>query len=126
VEPGTGADALLARLRVTSAKLAERAEVAQAELAAVKAVVRSRDGVATVTVGAGGVMRGLQLTTNGARASDAQVSRSVMTAYQQGCRQVAEQAAAIMARHAPGSPAVAMMRDAIPPDPDEENPEERR
>lgn len=105
--------------------LRERAELMQAELAAITETVSSRDDLAAVTVGAGGIMRGLTITAGGTRVPPDQLARSIMTAYQSGCRSVAEQAAAVMQRHAPGSPAVTMMRDAVPPDPEPAE-EERR
>jgi hypothetical protein len=42
-----------------------------------------------------------------------------MRAYAQGCRLVGERAAALVEQHTPGTPAVALMREAVPP-PEEE------
>lgn len=117
---GLGTDAFLHNLTARSGELRARAEQMQTELAAILETARSRDGLASVTVGAGGIMRNLVVEPAGSRATPQQLAASIMVAYQQGCRAAAEKAAAIMQRHAPGSPAVAMMRDAIPPDPEPE------
>lgn len=97
----------------------ERAERMQTELMAVLETVRSSDGLATVTVGAGGIMRDVRIT-GGSVANPERVRRAILSAYQQGCRAVGERAAEITQRYAPGSPAVEMMRDAIPPDPEDD------
>lgn len=123
MEPASTTNEFLRGINARAGELRARAEQAQAALAEILMEVRSRDGLATVTVGAGGIMRGL--TVSGTRAAPEQLSGSIMAAYQEGCRRAAQQAADIMERHAPGSPAVAMMRDAVPPDPDE-IPEEQR
>jgi DNA-binding protein YbaB len=116
----SGPDPFLRNLSMRSSQLRERAEQMQAELAKITETVKSRDGNASVTVGAGGIMRGLAIEPAGTRAKPEQLSRSIMIAYQQACRRAAEQGAEIMQRHAPGSPAVTMMREAIPPDPEED------
>jgi DNA-binding protein YbaB len=129
VQPDNGrpraADAALDGLTRRSHELRERAEQSQAELAAILESVRSGDGLATVTVGAGGILRNLELATGATRADASTLSRSIMTAYQDGCRRAGERAAEIIERLAPGSPAVAMMREAIPPDPDPTDPAPR-
>lgn len=107
----------LHRINVMSEQLRERAMQMQRELEAVKEVVESRDGIATVTVGAGGILRDLRIG-GGSGATPEHIRTAIMSAYQQGCRAVGEKAADITERFAPGSPAVAMMREAIPPDPD--------
>jgi DNA-binding protein YbaB len=115
----SGPDPFLRNLSMRSSQLRERAEQLQAELATIIETVKSRDGNASVTVGAGGIMRGLVVEPAGTRATPDQLAHSIMTAYAQACRRIAEQAAEIMQRHAPGSPAVTMMREAIPPDPED-------
>lgn len=119
---GSGSDVFLRNLNVRSSQLRERAEQMQAELEAILETVQSADGSATVTVGSGGIMRDIAVGAASSRVTPQQLNRAIMTAYQQACRLAAEKAADIMERYAPGSPAVAMMRDAIPPDP-EESPE---
>lgn len=116
VDPGSFAE----RLRVQSAQLRQRAEVLQAELAKISESVTSPDRLVTVTVGAGGVMRSIKIESAGMRATPSQWSDAVMRAYAQGCRIVGERAAALVEQHAPGTPAVELMREAIPPAPDEE------
>jgi DNA-binding protein YbaB len=119
VEPGQDPLAGIRGLQARSAQLRERAEVLQVELAKISESVTSPDRIVTVTVGAGGIMRAVRVEPAGSRANPTHWAASVMKAYQQGCRLVGEQASELMQRHAPGSPAVQMMRDAIPPDPDE-------
>ncbi|MEO6887266.1 MAG: YbaB/EbfC family nucleoid-associated protein [Jatrophihabitantaceae bacterium] len=115
---GLGTDAFLRNLNARSGELRARAEQMQVELSAVLETARARNGFATVTVGAGGIMRSLVIEPASAHATPAELAGGIMTAYQQGCRLAAEKAAEIVQRHAPGSPAVDMMRAAIPPDPD--------
>lgn len=120
MQPRDIAQASLRELGEQASMLRQRAEQMQAELMAVSETVESRDGIATVTVGAGGIMRDVHIG-GGSAATPERVRQSIMSAYQQGCRVVGEKAADITERYAPGSPAVAMMRDAIPPDPDSED-----
>ncbi|MEP7180219.1 MAG: YbaB/EbfC family nucleoid-associated protein [Pseudonocardiales bacterium] len=120
MEPGPDPIRVLRSLQTRSADVRERAEALQAELAKISESVTSADRTVTVTVGAGGIMRGLVVEPGGERVRPTQWASAVLKAYQQGCRIVGERAAELMQRHAPGSPAVQMMRDAVPPDPDEE------
>lgn len=109
---------ILRTLQERSAELRTRAEALQRELAAIEVAVTAPDRSVTVTVGAGGVLRGIAVDPRGARATPARWSQAVMRAYAQACREVGERAAALVQQHSPGSPAVQLMRDAIPPDPD--------
>ncbi|MGI8678410.1 MAG: YbaB/EbfC family nucleoid-associated protein [Jatrophihabitans sp.] len=115
MDPAAATHDYLRGMNERGAELRARAERMQAELAEIVEDVRSRDDLVTVTVGAGGIMRGLVVSHAGARGEPARLSRSIMSAYAEGCRRVGERAAAVVARDAPTSPAVAMMRDAVPP-----------
>lgn len=119
MDPGSDPLGVLRSLKARSAEMRERAEALQAELAKISESVTSADRTVTVTGGAGGIMRGLRVEPAGERVSSTQCASAALKAYQQGCRIVGERAADLMQRHAPGSPAVQMMREAVPPDPDE-------
>jgi hypothetical protein len=95
--------------------LRQRAELLRAELAAISEKVTSPDRLVTVTVGAGGVLHGITIESAGQRANPSQWADAVMRAYAQGCRVVGERAAALVERHTPGTPAVRLMREAVPP-----------
>jgi YbaB/EbfC DNA-binding family protein len=125
VEPGSDPLDMLRSLQARSAQLRERAEALQAELAKISESVTSPDRRVTVTVGAGGIMRGLRVEPGGAPPNPSQWAAAVMKAYQQGCRLVGERAGDLMEKHTPGSPAVQLMREAIPPDPDDATEEAR-
>ena len=118
----TAAQAALREFNARSSELRDRALRMQGELAALSETVRSGDGLATVTVGAGGIMRDLRIG-GGSAANPERIRQAVMSAYQQGCRAIGQKAADITERFAPGSPAVAMMRDAVPPDPEPDDDE---
>jgi hypothetical protein len=100
--------------------LRQRAEALRTELAEISESVTSPDRAVTVTVGAGGIMRAIKIEPAGQRATPMQWSDAVMRAYAQGCRLVGERAAALVERHTPGTPAVALMREAVPPPPEAE------
>jgi DNA-binding protein YbaB len=125
MNPNNDADALIRSVSVRSGELRERAERVQAELATILESSQSRDGLATVIVGAGGIMRKISMSPAATRATPDELNAAIMSAYQHGCRLAAEKAAEIVQRFAPGSPAVAMMRDAIPPDLDEDEEQTR-
>ena len=120
MQPGSGPQDYTRQLAAKSAELRQRAEALQAELARIVASVTSPDRTVTVTVGAGGVMRGIAIEQAGLRATPTQWSSAVMRAYAEACRRVGEQAAELVERHTPGSPAVAMMRAAVPPEDEEQ------
>lgn len=92
-----------------------RAEVLKVELAELKAVVTSSDQVATVEVGAGGVLRAVRPGSQARAAGPEQWAKAVMSAYAKASREVGEAAAALVDRQLPGSPAAEMMREAVPP-----------
>jgi DNA-binding protein YbaB len=98
-----------------SKRLRERAEAMQTELAELREDVMSRDHVVTVTVGAGGIMRGINIEADGQAARPHEVAAAVMSAYGEGCRRVGEKAAEIVARFTPNSPLVTFMHDSVPP-----------
>jgi DNA-binding protein YbaB len=108
------------QLRARAAQLRERAEALRADLAKVSESVTSPDRLVTVTVGAGGVMRGIKVEPDGQRATPTQWADAVMRAYAQGCRIVGEKAAALVEQHTPGTPAADLMRAAVPPPPEGE------
>jgi len=107
---------LIREVTERSKQLRERAEAMRAELAEVLEKVTSRDRAVTVTVGAGGIMRGITVESGGHRSSPQHLVESVMKAYAEGCRRAGERAAEIVERYTPNSPAVAMMRSSLPPE----------
>lgn len=123
-DPTRGASELRA-MGAMAAGLRERAERLQSQLAELSETVTSADRLVSVTVGAGGIMRSIRLESGGQSADPAKLLNAVMKAYAAGCRQVGQRAADLMSQHAPGSPAVEMMRDAIPPEPENEGVEYR-
>jgi DNA-binding protein YbaB len=120
VQPGLDPQSFGAHMREKSLQLRARAEALRTELAAVSETVTSPDRLVTVTVGAGGVLRGIAIEPAGLRATPSQWSAAVMRAYGQGCRAVGERAAELVESHTPGSPAATMMREALPPEVDDE------
>lgn len=106
---------LLRELTEKSKQMRAQAEAMRAELAEVVVDVTSPDRVVTVTVGAGGIMRGITVASGGHRSTPQQVVAAVLSAYGEGCRRAGQQAADIVERYTPNSPAVAMMRDSVPP-----------
>ena len=119
MQPVDPARSALDQLQERTSELRVRAEQMQTELAAVSETVESGDGIATVTVGAGGILRDLRIG-GGSAATPERIRAAIMSAYGQGCRSVGRRAADITERFAPGSPAVAMMRAAVPPDPEQD------
>lgn len=109
----------LEELLAKAQQMRARAEVLKVELAEVKAVVTSSDEVATVEVGAGGILRAIRVGSQGRAAGPELWAKAVMSAYAKACREVGEQAAALVDRQLPGSPAAEMMREALPPEPPE-------
>jgi DNA-binding protein YbaB len=106
---------LLREITEKSKQMREQAELMRAELADVLATVTSKDRVVSVTVGAGGIMRGITIESGGHRSTPQQVASAVLSAYGEACRQAGERSADIVERYTPNSPAVAMMRDSVPP-----------
>lgn len=98
-------------------ELRERGEQARAQLAAAQASARSRTGSVTVTVGAGGVLHGLQLAEPARKLPLGKLAEDIMAAYRQAAREVAEQGVEIMSGLVgPDSPTLQLMRNAIPDD----------
>jgi DNA-binding protein YbaB len=106
---------LLREITEKSKQLREQAEAMRAELADVLVSVTSPDRAVSVTVGAGGIMRGIKVESGGLRATPTQLTDAVMRAYGEACRQAGQRSADIVERYTPNSPAVAMMRDSVPP-----------
>lgn len=106
---------LLREITEKSKQMRERAEAMRAELAEVLVSVTSPDRLVSVTVGAGGIMRRIAVEPAGQRATAQQVAAAVMKAYGEACRQAGQRSADIVERFTPNSPAVAMMRDSVPP-----------
>jgi DNA-binding protein YbaB len=103
------------------AKMREDAERVKQQLAESTATVTSPNGAVTVTVGSGGVMRSLRFGQRAEGLPLAQLSASIMAAYGTACRRAAEQSVEIVSELVgPDSPTLQLMRDAIPPDPDEQ------
>jgi DNA-binding protein YbaB len=103
------------------AKMREGAERVKQQLAESTATVTSPNGAVTVTVGSGGVMRSLRFGQRAEGLPLAQLSASIMAAYGTACRRAAEQSVEIVSELVgPDSPTLQLMRDAIPPDPDEQ------
>ena len=103
------------------AKMREDAERVKQQLAESTATVTSPNGSVTVTVGSGGVMRSLRFGQRAEGLPLAQLSASIVAAYGKACRQAAEQGVEIVSELVgPDSPTLQLMRNAIPPDPDQE------
>ena len=103
------------------AKMREDAERVKQQLAESTATVTSPNGAVTVTVGSGGVMRSLRFGQRAEGLPLAQLSASIMAAYGTACRRAAEQSVEIVSELVgPDSPTLQLMRDAIPPDPDQQ------
>lgn len=103
-------------------ELRERGERVKEELAATEATVRSANGAVRVTVGAGGVLRALELGEPSRRLAPAKLAEEIMKTYLQAGRQAAEQSVTIMSTLVgEDSPTLQLMRNAIPPDPDAES-----
>ncbi|MGH8961717.1 MAG: YbaB/EbfC family nucleoid-associated protein [Jatrophihabitantaceae bacterium] len=103
-------------------QLRERAEQVKAELAQNTATARS-EGVVTVTVGAGGVMQSISFGPKAEGLGAAKLSATTMRVYGQACRAAAARSQQILGELVgPDSPTLQLMRDAVPPDPDEEEP----
>lgn len=102
-------------------ELRERGERVKDELAAAQATVRSASGAVSVTVGAGGVLRALELGEASRSLAPARLSEEIMKTYRRAGRQAAEQSVSIMsALVGADSPTLQLLRDAVPPDPDAE------
>ena len=102
-------------------ELRERGERVREQLAATEATVRSASGAVSVTVGAGGVLRALELGENSRTLAPAKLSQEIMRAYTQAGRQAAERSVSIMSELVGAdSPTLQLLRDAIPPDPEAE------
>jgi len=105
-------------------QLRERAERVRAELAATRATTQSSDGSVSLTVGAGGVLLAIEFTASAKSTSNHQLAISVMSAYRAACRQAAERSVEVVSEMVgPDSPTLALMRDAVPPE-DEDEPGE--
>jgi DNA-binding protein YbaB len=100
-------------------ELRERGERARQELAEVRATVRSSTGAVTVTVGAGGVLHGVDVSEQARKLAPAKLSVEIMTTYRRAAQDVAEKGVEIMsALVGPDSPTLQLIRDAIPAEPE--------
>lgn len=89
-------------------RLQEEAEDSQARLAAVSATGASAGGEVTVTVGAGGVLTGIEFTSEVRRTSPDSLSEMVKEAYGKAVAAASEQATeAMTALLGEGTPALA-------------------
>jgi DNA-binding protein YbaB len=103
------------------AAVQEKAEQAKRDLAEASATASSKDQAVTVTVGAGGVMQSLRFGPRAERMPMTALASSIMTTYTTACRDVAERAASIVESiTGEGSDTSAMLRAAIPEDPEDE------
>jgi len=102
-------------------ELRERGERVRAQLADAHATARSNSGAVTVTVGAGGVLHELRLAEPARKLPLGKLAEEIMAAYRQAAREVAEQGVEIMGTLVgPDSPTLQLMRDAIAPEPSEQ------
>lgn len=105
-------------------ELRERGERVRQELAATEATVRGASGAVSVTVGAGGVLRALELGASSRTLSPAQLSQEIMRTYAQAGRQAAERSVSIVSDLVGvDSPTLQLLRDAVPPEPEAERSE---
>jgi DNA-binding protein YbaB len=109
------------------AAMRERAEQVQRDLAGTDATVSSQDQSVTITVGAGGIMKSLRFGPRADRLPMATLASTIMTTYTHACRDVAGQAADLVESLTGGtSTTSALMREAIPADPDDDGSDRRR
>lgn len=126
MRPGSEPSAMLADLTERSHEFRRRAEELQVQIAEISESVTSEDRRVTVTVGAGGVMHSIRVEPDGNTATANQLVTSVMRAYRKGCTRAGERSADLVERNTPGSPVADFMRAAVPPEPDEDQPDAER
>jgi DNA-binding protein YbaB len=103
------------------AQLREQAEQARAQLAQNTVTISDGDSIVTITVGAGGVMQSIKFGPRANQLQPAQLSAAVMRTYGQACRQAAARSQQIIGELVGAeSPTLQLMRDAVPPDPDDD------
>jgi DNA-binding protein YbaB len=103
------------------AQLREQAEQARAQLAQNTVTISDGDSIVTITVGAGGVMQSIRFGPRANQLQPAQLSAAVMRTYGQACRQAAARSQQIIGELVGAeSPTLQLMRDAVPPDPDDD------
>jgi DNA-binding protein YbaB len=103
------------------AQLREQAEQARAQLAQNTVTISDGDSIVTITVGAGGVMQSIRFGPRANQLQPAQLSGAVMRTYGQACRQAAARSQQIIGELVGAeSPTLQLMRDAVPPDPDDD------
>jgi DNA-binding protein YbaB len=102
-------------------ELRARAEQARNQLAQNLVTERDSDGVVTIVVGAAGIMQSITFGPRANQLQPAQLSSVVMGTYRQACRRAAERSQQIVGELVgPDSPTVQLLRDAVPPDPEDE------
>ncbi len=103
------------------ARMREQAEQARAKLAQNTVTIGDADSVVTITVGAGGVMQSIKFGPRANQLQPAQLSATVMRTYGQACRQAAARSQQIIGELVGAeSPTLQLMRDAVPPEPDDD------
>jgi DNA-binding protein YbaB len=103
------------------AQLREQAEQVRAQLAQNTVTISDGDSIVTMTVGAGGVMQSIKFGPRANQLQPAQLSAAVMRTYGQACRQAAARSQQIIGELVGAeSPTLQLMRDAVPPDSDDD------
>ena len=103
-------------------RIAQRGATLKAELEATELSATSPDGAVTAVVGAGGVLKDLRFGARAQGLSPEHLRTDVLAAYRNACAQAAQRSADTVARLVgTDNPAFAMLRDAIPPGPDDED-----
>jgi hypothetical protein len=112
------AEQWLADYRDRLTDIGARAQRAQDALARAEATVTSPDGAVTATVDAGGGLRSLVLADRTAQMRPEQLAAAIVATAATARRAAAEGAiAAVSPLLGADSPAVRMMRDSLPPEP---------
>lgn len=118
-------DELLRALDPGLAELKAKAEQAQEQLASSTATRRSTDGAVSVTVGPGGNLTALNLTERAYQQPPSQLAAQIMQLATQAQQQVsAKVMEAFTGLVGPTSPALDVLTPFLPPEPQEQEPEE--
>jgi DNA-binding protein YbaB len=103
------------------AQLREQAEQARAQLTQNTVTISDGDSIVTITVGAGGVMQSIKFGPRADQLQPAQLAAAVMRTYGHACRQAAARSQQIIGELVGAeSPTLQLMRDAVPPDSDDD------
>jgi hypothetical protein len=111
-------EAQIKQIQARTAEMAQQGQELQQRLGSIVGSATSRNGLATVSTGSGGILRSVVPGAGAEAASPAEFAAAIMEAYALASRQAAEQAAEV-ARSITGrdSQIMKLMREALPPVP---------